>query len=824
LGVLLAVFLATAYYEVERAVVRTAALRSRSATDFLAGLLTQSAQQRAELLRRTAADAAIINFLSRPGEPSGPAQQALARLPGARRAELWNASGQRVLESVDPAGASIPAATAIPTVYNAIKVADGTVFSESVEPVRADGADTAAIGHVLVRTGVAVSPPGIIERLVGTDAVVYLGDAKGSAWTDLTRPVVPPRADRMRHGMIEYDGPSGTQLGLRTEIRATPLALWVAFPLDQIVAPARTFAGRMSVVATIVLLIGGFVVWLISARITSPLDEVAVASQDIAARDYSRRVHATRKDEIGRLARAFNAMVDELEKADHSLKSSDERRELILAAARVGLWEFDLETGIVHGSETMPLVHGSPEAGRSLSRDEFLRGIHPDVRAAVARVIGGDTGGRSVLNMEFRTVGPDGSVHWIEGVVRARVDDNGRPISILGASLDVTEHRSMEAQLRQSQKMDAVGQLAGGMAHDFNNLLTAILGYGNLALESLAATDPIRRDIDEILKAGRSASALTQQLLAFGRRQVMQPAIVDVNEVVASTDALLKRLIGEQIEFVTVCAPTVHRVKLDPAQLQQVLLNLALNARDAMPNGGQLTIETANVMLDEQYAREHPPVVAGPHVLLTVTDTGTGMDAATQARIFEPFFTTKATGKGTGLGLSTVYGIVKQSGGHIYVYSELGRGTTFKVYFPATSVRETATPVRTAKAGQSLGGHETILIVEDNEQAMSLAQTVLMRLGYHVLTASTPRAAIDLLKTLNHPVDLVLSDVIMPGMTGPDLMRQLMAIRPGLKVLFTSGYSDDAIVRHGVLSAGTLFLQKPYTPAALAEKVREALA
>jgi len=387
---------------------------------------------------------------------------------------------------------------------------------------------------------------------------------------------------------------------------------------------------------------------------------------------------------------------------------------------------------------------------------------------------------------------------------------------------DVTERQKLEQQFRQAQKMEAVGRLAGGIAHDFNNLLTVITSYAEILLEDLTSQDPRRADMDEIRKAAVSAAGLTRQLLAFSRQQVLEPRVLNVNAVLASAEKLLQRLLGEDIELVAALTPEIGAVKADPGQLEQVIVNLAVNARDAMPDGGKLTIETANADMDEAYARVHPPAKPGQYVVLAVSDTGVGMDEQTQRRIFEPFFTTKEVGKGTGLGLATVYGIVKQSGGFIWVYSEPGQGTTFKIYVPRVDepVEAVAPP---AAPRESLRGAETVLLVEDAAAVRAVTRQVLDRLGYTVLEAPNGKVALHLATKHHGPIHLLLTDVVMPELGGRQLAEQLTALRPELRVLYASGYTDDAVVRHGVLKPGSAYLQKPFTPEVLARKVREVL-
>ena len=387
---------------------------------------------------------------------------------------------------------------------------------------------------------------------------------------------------------------------------------------------------------------------------------------------------------------------------------------------------------------------------------------------------------------------------------------------------NVSERWHLEEQLRQAQKIEAVGRLAGGVAHDFNNLLTIVTGYSDLVLERLGATDAMRAYVEEIKKAGERAASLTRQLLAFGRRQVLAPQVLDLNAVVTNVDKMLRRLIGENIELTTVLAPELGRVKADPGQIEQVILNLAVNARDAMPQGGQLTLETANVELNEGDTRTRVSVLPGRYVMLAVSDSGMGMDAETQAHIFEPFFTTKEEGKGTGLGLATVYGIVKQSGGHIGLYSEPNHGTTFKIYLPR--LEEAAQPVEAISPGAPLaGGSETILLVEDEEGVRDLARRILELKGYKVITASNPTEAAQVCERYEGPIHLLLTDVVMPTMSGPQLAEHVAFLRPGLKVLYISGYTDNAIVPHGILEEGVQFLQKPFTRDSLTRKVREVL-
>ena len=507
---------------------------------------------------------------------------------------------------------------------------------------------------------------------------------------------------------------------------------------------------------------------------------------------------------------------------DASLRESRRDLEEAQAIAHIGSWTLDPATGAATWSAEMYRILGLDPDGPAVDLADISQLFTPesvrDVGAAVERAI--TTGAPWQLDLE--TVRPDGTHAWVMSNGIAELDDTGVVIKIRGTTQDVTEQRQLEGQLRQAQRLEAVGQLAGGIAHDFNNLLTAIHGYAELVRRNLAAEDGNRADVDQIMLAADRAAELTRQLLAFSRRQILQPRVLDPVVIVASIAPLLQRLLGEQVELVTHAAPGVGRVRVDPSQFEQVIVNLAVNARDAMPAGGKLTIEIVNVELGAAYAAVHGDVRPGPHVALIVSDTGTGMDDVTKARIFEPFFTTKEPGKGTGMGLATVYGIVKQSAGSVYVYSEPGHGTSFKVYLPRVEDAAESDTIATPAAGAQTGS-ELILLVENDPAVRAFAARVLTERGYAVLEASNGAEALALAAALPSAIDLLVTDVIMPGQQGHQLALQLAAERPGLHVLYVSGFTENSVVHHGVVGEGVAFLPKPFSGDALGRAVRQAL-
>jgi PAS domain S-box-containing protein len=512
----------------------------------------------------------------------------------------------------------------------------------------------------------------------------------------------------------------------------------------------------------------------------------------------------------------------ERKRAEQGLRTSEERFRQIAENIKEAFIVVELD-GFrpLYLSRMWEEIWGRPLEEAYRDPAAWVRAIHPDDAGVVHEARQAIEKGEAI-SRNFRVVRPDGTIRWVRARAFPVYNASHELYRQVGLVEDITDLRRTEEQLLQAQKMEAVGRLAGGVAHDFNNLLTAILGYSELVLQDLGDDHPSAVDLKEIRAAGQSAESLTRQLLAFSRRQILQPQTLDLNKVLTRVDALLQRIIGEDVELTMKLTAPLGRVSADPGQIEQVVLNLAVNARDAMPNGGKLTIETANVMLGEDYAAQHAGASTGPHVMVAVTDTGTGMDEATQQRLFEPFFTTKEPGRGTGLGLATVYGIVAQSRGSIWVYSELGQGSTFKVYLPATT-EDLTVPVVSPMSPAALSGTETVLVVEDQIEARSVICETLRRRGYTVIEAVNGPDAIVKGRQLDVRIDVMLTDVVMPGMGGRRVAEVIRVTRPELKVVYMSGYTDSAIVDHGILEPGVTFVQKPFATETLLRRVREVL-
>ena len=542
-------------------------------------------------------------------------------------------------------------------------------------------------------------------------------------------------------------------------------------------------------------------------------EELAVAAMKAGAHDYVTK---------GQLKRLLPAIERELReaKARATLRATEASYETLVEHAPVGIYRSSPEGRFLSVNAAVVRILGYDAAADVLGL-HMARDVYADAAERQRLVERDSYSARQYDNVEATWKRRDGRLLTVQLSVRAVRDAAGRVEYYETFVRDVTDQRRLQQQVLQSQKLEAVGRLAGGIAHDFNNLLTVITSYSDLLLEDLSPGDPKRDDLEQVRKAADGAAALTRQLLAFSRQQVVEPRVVSLNTVVEGLHKILRRVIGEDVELTTTLAPDLGAIRADVGQLEQVLMNLAVNARDAMPTGGRLTIETANVEHDPDYARDQDAAAVRRFAMLAVSDTGCGMDEATKAKIFEPFFTTKEPGKGTGLGLATVYGIVQQAGGFIWVYSEPGHGTSFKIYLP--QVDATAEVAAAATGARAPGGTETVLLVEDAAAVRAVTKQVLERHGYAVLEAPDGEAAVRLAQRHRGPIHLLLTDVVMPRVSGRELAEQLARVRPDTRVLYASGYTDDSVVRHGILESGTAYLQKPFSPESLARKVREVL-
>jgi two-component system cell cycle sensor histidine kinase/response regulator CckA len=543
-------------------------------------------------------------------------------------------------------------------------------------------------------------------------------------------------------------------------------------------------------------------------------EESAVAAMRAGAHDF------VTKEKLARLVPTLERELRETDgraarrRAERELQASEARYRVLFESSPLPMWVFATETLAFLAVNEAAIRH------YGYTREEFAKLTIADLQLEdLGDRKDGAAGRSSTGGATWRHRKKNGETILVE--IKAHdFEFSGKPARLILAN-DVSERLRLEEQLRQAQKMEAIGRLAGGIAHDFNNVLSVILSYGEILLADLKPGEPMRDDIEEIRKAGKRAAGRTRQIVLLSRQQVIDPKVLDLNEVLLSMDKMLQRIIGEDVELVSQAGQGLGRVRADPGSIEQVIMNLVVNARDAMPTGGRLTIETANVVLDGEYAREHMGVKPGHHVALAVSDTGIGMDRATQARIFEPFFTTKPQDKGTGLGLSTVFGIVQQGGGSVCVTSEPGTGTTFKIYLPRVDAAVDAAGPQAAPPTNR--GAETILLVEDDDQVRAIARVILRKHGYEVIEARHAGEALLLCEQHPGTIHLLLSDVVMPQMSGPELAKRLANVRPEMKLICISGYTDDSVLRHGVLDVQIAYLQKPITPETLARKVREVL-
>jgi len=651
---------------------------------------------------------------------------------------------------------------------------------------------------------------GPVAELIGSDARMLFGSA-GGAWIDEAGPAAPPDlSGPAEDGLLHYTRTEGEMIAAAKPVAGTPWMVVVEFPADTVLAPTRTFLRNILSIGAVLLLLGLVASWFLSRRITRPLARLKTAAEAMGHGDHQVRVEVERADEIGRLALVFNRMAERVDSEAAARAASEAQWRMVFDNSPHAMWVADPAGKLLAVNEAALRQYG-------YTREDFLRLRVAELELPIPEGEGAPL-----------PIGP--------GIVQHR-NRQGEPIDVevstnvltfagrdatLTLAQNVSARTALEGRLRQGQKMEAVGRLAGGVAHDFNNFLTVIGAYAELLKEDVPEGSRQAKDLDEILRASGQAHRLTRQLLAFSRQQVLKPSVMDANAAVQAMGEMLKRLIGEDVALTTRLESAMPRVRIDAGQFEQVLMNLAVNARDAMPGGGRLTIATADADLDAASALLHGFGRPGQYVTISVADTGIGMSAETRTRIFEPFFTTKASGKGTGLGLATVYGIVVQNDGQITVYSEPGIGSTFRIYLPRAEGHVEVHPAA-ADRERSLRGVETILLVEDEAAVRSATTDALVRFGYTVLPAPDAQEALDLIERHKGEIHLVISDIVMPGTDGPALIARLRTKRQGLKALLMSGYAGDTIARNSRFASDLPFLEKPFTVTGLARKVREVL-
>ncbi len=674
---------------------------------------------------------------------------------------------------------------------------------------------------------------GVLPKNLPAGSAAYVLDSEGTILAQggggaEARPGAPfPHMNLLSGGRVsESNGPAGPWLVGDREIRIGdgehPVRIVLTVPTAAVLRNSNAMVNR-AIAALAVLAILSLGAWLLGDRFIVRRTRALVrVTRDLGSGKLDARA-ATPYDrgELGELERAFNAMADSLQRREVAVLESEGRFREIAETVQEAFWVASPDgRRVIYLSPAFEQIWGRPVSWVEGRFERILETVDPADRerfeAAAAKMAGGG------FQEECRILRPDGETRLIFSRAFTVLDSEARVARIVGFTEDITERKRIEDQFLQSQKMEALGRLAGGVAHDFNNLLTVISGYADILMSESKLDEDARHHLQEIMASSRRASSLTRQLLAFSRKQIVQRQAVDLNENIRRMEDMLRRLIGENIKLAVDRADDLGIVMADPGHIEQTIMNLVVNARDAMPRGGTMRIETANVELDEAYARDHAGVTPGPYVMLAVSDTGVGMDAATRARLFEPFFTTKERGKGTGLGLATVYGIAKQSGGHIWVYSEPGRGSTFKIYFPRASSDQKAAEPR-APAGAAREGSETILVVEDDVNRRGLVRGALQSLGYAILEAGDGAEAERVSVGFQGRIHLLLTDSVLPTLSGPALSRALAEKRPDLKVLFMSGYTDASVFEQAGVEIGRAFLQKPFTIEAMARKVREVL-
>jgi PAS domain S-box-containing protein len=821
-------FGAVVHRQMSESATREASEHLERAAREVANMLGTNAKAMRAAMAGVAADTEVVEFLRRPDERRAEAaREGLRRLspgPGHADVELWAASGVRTRAS-DSDWPEMSAARrtslmdmvrgADATAVTPIAVLDTTLVYEVVSRV---GSQASPLGYVVVRRRLMAAVGAASAQLravVGSDASILLGNAAGDVWTDMVRRVPMPPVAHAASAVVEYDEPRlGPVFASMHPIANTPWNLVIEFPRATVLHEVQAGMTAIIIFGLAALLIAAVMSWRLSGEFTRPLNELATAAGRISDGDYDRPLAVRSDDEIGAAASAFNRMASslrgsraELEAKVGEAASSARRLERVITSSGAVLYELAPRDGVMRFtwiSENVPDLFGYSLA-EALAPGWWSGNVSPDDLTKT----GPEAEPRMDGVREYRFRHKDGRYRWIRDDQRVVPDDDasGRP-HIVGTWLDITEQRHLEEQLRHAQKMEAIGTLAGGVAHDFNNILTVVTSYAELL--SRTEDDPNRRcDLDEIVAAARRATLLTRQLLTFSRKTIAEPQSISVSYVVARLGGMLRRLLKENVKLVPRLSDDVAPILGDPNQLEQVVMNLVINAADAMPDGGTLVIETQNIELDDAYARTHGRVRPGSYVMLAVTDTGAGIDPSIMDKIYEPFFTTKPPGQGTGLGLASTYAIVKEAGGHIWVYSEPGQGTTFKVYFPWEGASKASpSPSSVPSELRMLG---TALLVEDDARVRRAVRRMLERIGFDVMEAPDGEAGLGVAAGHEGPIDVVVTDLMMPRLGGGAFARRLALSRPNVPVVFMSGYTDDAAFRRGLLESEYTFVQKPFT-------------
>lgn len=698
------------------------------------------------------------------------------------------------------------------------------------------------LGRVVRWYSLSTSPESraLIQDLIGPDSRLYLGNASGDLWTDLSSVVADPIAVAPNAGVLEYRRPgAGSFLAANAVIPGTPWTVLVESPRDLVLAPARATLFWLILVGLAVLALGTGLAWALTSRMTGDLVELAAAAESIGRGEYGRRVAIDRADEIGALGRVFNTMsaavakgrsqlevkIDQLAASEARHRETRDRLQHVTTSSPTVLYELR----VTDGGSVLEWISDNIRERFGYSVEEAMEPgwreshLHPEDRELLDAPAAADQGVED-RTREYRFQDARGEYRWLRDEARVLRGHDGGIIEIVGSLSDVSGRRQLEEQFRRSQKLEAVGRLAGGVAHDFNNLLTVILGEVDIVLETASDEEfvpAVTQPLMSIKGAATRAMELTRQLLTFSRQSVAEVTAFDPNAVVRELHSMLARVIGEDVRLELNLSERIGAVAADRGQVHQVLMNLVVNARDATPAGGTITMETAEVFLNEEMAGSHGRVTSGDFIVLSVTDTGTGMTEDVKAHLFEPFFTTKETGKGTGLGLATCYAIVDRFGGHIMVYSEVGVGTTVNVYLPRTE--KAAGPASDPAIAGAPRGQETILVVEDDDAVRSITTRILRAQGYRILEAVDGQQALEVLEAHWESVDLLLTDAVMPRMGGRALAARARELYGDFPILFASGYSDEFVVQNQLFERGMALVQKPFTRDVLARKVREAL-